>query len=63
MPRRRRKRKNRPDKYRGGKVIVNRIDYSIRDYMSPGKLVAWAEWVPCGKDDEVSGLRSSVDER
>ncbi|MBO8158852.1 hypothetical protein [Thermosyntropha sp.] len=49
MPRNRRKsrkRKNRPDKYRGGTIIVNRSDTSIRDYMSPGKLVAWAEWVP-----------------
>ena len=46
MPRKRRWRKNRPDKYRGGQVIVNRKDYNRRDYMSPGKLIAWAEWVP-----------------
>ena len=46
MPRKRRWRKNRPDKYRGGQVIVNRKDYNRRDYMSPGRLAAWAEWIP-----------------
>lgn len=44
MPRKRRKWRHRPDKYRGGRVIINQIDYSKRDYISPGRLVAWAEW-------------------
>lgn len=46
MPRKRRKWRHRPDKYRGGRVIINQIDYSKRDYISPGRLVAWAEWIP-----------------
>lgn len=45
VARKRRKWKNRPDKYRGGYVIVNKKDYAKRDYLSPGKLVAWAEWI------------------
>lgn len=45
-----RKWKDRPDKYRGGIVIVNKKDYTIRDYISPGRLVAWAEWVPRKKE-------------
>lgn len=45
MPRKRRKQKH-PDRYTGGQVIVNRIDYNIRDPISPGRLVAWAEWIP-----------------
>ena len=49
MGRKRRKWRKRVDKFKGGMVVVNRKDYSIRDYMSPGKLVAWAEWVPEGK--------------
>lgn len=46
MPRKRRKQKNRANKNksRSGYVIVNQVDYTRRDYMSPGKLVAWAEW-------------------
>lgn len=46
MPRKRRTWKNRPGKYRGGRVVINHRDYTRRDYMSPGRLVAWAEWVP-----------------
>lgn len=46
MARKGRKRQNSPDKFRGGIVIVNKKDYSRQDYMSPGVLVAWAEWVP-----------------
>lgn len=38
--------RNRPDKFRGGRVIVNKKDFNREDYISPGKLVAWAEWVP-----------------
>lgn len=53
MPRRRRKRKSRPGKYRGGKIIVNAINYSIRDYISPGKLVAWAEWRKVKSGQEI----------
>jgi len=45
LPRRNRRRKN-PDRYIGGQVVINKIDYTRRDYMSPGRLVAWAEWVP-----------------
>lgn len=45
MPRKSRKHK-RPGRYRGGRVIVNQIDYTRRDYISPGRLMAWAEWVP-----------------
>ncbi len=56
MPRKRRKRKNRSDKYQGGTVIINRVDYSIRDYMSPGKLVAWAEWVPNPHQKKAGGV-------
>jgi len=58
MGRKSRKRKN-PDRYQGGTVIVNKIDYTRHDYISPGKLVAWAEWVPnerrqhSGKDISV----------
>lgn len=47
MPRKRRKKK---DAKHAGTVIVNRKDYSVRDYMSPGRLVAWAEWVPEGRE-------------
>jgi len=46
MSRKSRKRKNRPDKYRGGTTKINRLDYTIRDYISPGRLMAWAEWIP-----------------
>ncbi|MCK9326826.1 MAG: hypothetical protein M0P69_15140 [Bacteroidales bacterium] len=46
MPRKRRKYKHRPGKYRGGQVIVNKKDYTRRDHISPGRLVAWAEWIP-----------------
>ena len=45
MSRKSRKRKK-PDRYMGGTVIVNKKDYSRHDYISPGKLMAWAEWVP-----------------
>jgi len=47
MPRKRRKQKNRKNKIKTGSgyVIINSRDYSRRDYMSPGKLVAWADWV------------------
>ena len=45
MPRKSHKRRRRPDKYRGGKVVVNLKDYTRHDYISPGKLVAWAEWI------------------
>lgn len=45
MPRKSHRRRRRPGKYRGGKVIVNLKDYTRHDYISPGKLVAWAEWI------------------
>lgn len=51
MSRKSRKRKN-PDRYQGGQVIINKIDYTRHDYMSPGKLIAWAEWVPNQKEKE-----------
>ena len=54
MSRKRRKRKH-PDRYRGSTVIVNRKDYTRRDYISPGKLVAWAEWVPYTKPRNREG--------
>lgn len=53
MPRKRRKQKNRENKFKSacGYVAVNKIDYTRRDYMSPGKLVAWADyiWIEDGK--------------
>jgi len=52
MPRKRRWWRNRPGKYQGGQVIVNRKDYTIRDYMSPGRLAAWAEWIPHQKGED-----------
>lgn len=55
MAKTRRIRRNRPDKYRGGSVVVNRKDNTIRDYISTGRLVAWAEWVP-NKPKRVSGI-------
>lgn len=58
VARKRRKWKNRPDKYRGGYVIVNKKDYAKRDYLSPGKLVAWAEWIPDERRTKNEALRS-----
>jgi hypothetical protein len=61
MPRKRRWYRHRPDKYRGGRVVVNRIDYTRHDYMSPGKLVAWAEWVPHQKGaDKHERIQSQI---
>lgn len=51
MPRKRRKYKSRKGKYQGGYVVVNRKDYTRHDYMSPGKLVAWAEWIEGKKEN------------
>ena len=60
MPRKRRKRKH-PDRYRGGTVIVNKRDYTRHDYISPGRLVAWAEWIPT-KEVQRIGMGSKVPE-
>lgn len=62
MPRKRRWYRHRPDKYRGGTVVVvNRIDYTRHDYISPGKLVAWAEWVPHQRKGERNErIRSQI---
>lgn len=51
MPRKSRKRKQRPNKYQSGTVLVNRKDYTRHDYISPGRLVAWAEWIPDRKKE------------
>lgn len=51
MPRKRRKYKHRQGKYHGGYVIVNRKDYTRHDYISPGRLVAWAEWIMANKEN------------
>ena len=61
MPRKRRKYKHRPGKYRGGQVIVNKKDYTRRDRISPGRLVAWAEWIPT-KEVQRIGMGSKVPE-
>lgn len=47
-------RQHRTYRCQGGKVIINKKDYTRHDYMSPGKLVAWAEWIPAAKESGVN---------
>lgn len=49
VARKSRRQKRKKPRVKKGHVIVNKKDYTRRDYISPGKLVAWAEWV---EDDE-----------
>lgn len=51
------RRQKRKKKVKKGHVIVNKKDYTRRDYISPGKLVAWAEWVE-DDEDESEGKKS-----
>lgn len=59
MPRKRRKYKH-PDRYRGGQVVVNRLDYTRHDYISPGRLVAWAEWIPIVRPRNRKGKEGMI---
>ena len=61
MPRRSHRRKRKQDPHLNGlihelkgHVVVNPIDYTKHDYISPGKLRAWAEWRPGILDKEES---------